>query len=123
MTELWKNGDIITAEKLNRIVFANFTTEQDGDYVILQSDITPDDVFDENNMPIGLVILVEKSSDEYGNTAMYMITVGAYYLPDDGTYTLDVLNYGIPTPDSSKTVQFRAESRTDQFIVKIGNPK
>lgn len=50
MADLWKDVDVITADKLNRIVFCGMTetdNEDDGSYT-LTLDITPDDILDEN---------------------------------------------------------------------------
>lgn len=49
MADLWKNGDIITADKLNKIVFCEYTYQinnPEGTSITYTLDLTPEDIFD-----------------------------------------------------------------------------
>lgn len=97
--DLWKDGDVITAEKLNRIVFANaMAIDENGNS---QLNITPDDVFDENNVPTSLVVVVVEGS-----------TYCNFYI----SRTLGFMStYSIIVPTANENMMFTASSRTDYF--------
>ncbi len=100
MADLWKDGDVITAEKLNRIVFANVTATDSGN--ILQLDITPQDVFNENNIPTNFVVIRYLN----GTACMYSFAYGLGFVEDKYMIAIN-----IDGNDSS----FTASSRTDYF--------
>ena len=58
MADLWKDGDVITADKLNRIVFCGMTEHdnEDDDGYTITLDITPDDILDENGYKPRMII-------------------------------------------------------------------
>ena len=106
MADLWKDGDVITAKKLNRIVIANATTEDGSIYTL---DITPNDVFDENNEPIDLIVI--KFITEY---------IVIYKLVNVASY--DTINeYVIVThsPMDDTEMDFMASSRSDYFTGSV----
>ena len=66
MADLWKTGDVVTAAKLNRIVFATetYTYDESAGETIKTLDIAPADIFDENNNPtVALVIAVYRDTN------------------------------------------------------------
>jgi len=117
MADLWKNGDVITAEKLNRIVFANMTrqVQSDGSQTY-QTDITPADMLDENNIPIGWIIFVETYYEEsFAETYYYVVSDVRY---EDGGYIIDVAQIGSPIH-----TKLSAASKTDFFTASAGGTK
>ncbi len=110
MTELWKNGDIITAKKLNKIIFVNITKQVqiEEQSIIYQTDITPADVLDENNIPIGWIIFIESSYEESLAVTNYFIASDVLY--QNGKYIVDANPIG-----ASINMQFSAASKTDFF--------
>ena len=99
MADLWKDGDVITAEKLNRIVFANVTAT-DGN--ILQLDITPNDVFDENDTSTSLVVV------RYPNGTACMYSIAGVFAFFEDKYVISINMDGA-------NESFIASSRTDYF--------
>ena len=115
MADLWKTGDVVTAEKLNRIIFANMTREADDpeNPSYYRTDIRPADVFDESNMPVGLVIFVNAGADESGSGgAEYAFTNVIAYNATDG-YHIDAVT--LAGSNGTTHIPLFAASRNDYF--------
>ena len=74
----------------------------------LTLDITPNDVFDENNMPTSLIVIQMADSD---NTINHIIDSAIGY--DQGEYLIGII---LPT---SKQIRFMASSRSDYFTANL----
>lgn len=105
MADLWKNGDVITAEKLNRIVFANITWLDENN---LRLDITPEDVFDEDNVPSRVVIV----SYLNGTACMYSIAEALGFVEDKYVISINI---------DGANKSFTASSRTNYFTTGGGD--
>ena len=108
--DLWKDGDVITAEKLNRIVFAG--SIEVGDVAgTIKLNITPDDVFDENGAAKSLVIIIDGEQLSNGYSTGFIIADELFFNTSDNTYSVV---YGPKT--------FMTSSRTDYFTLQNENP-
>lgn len=114
MANLWKDGDVITAEKLNRFVIAHATTTEENNQTITTLDITPNDVFDNDNQLNSFIIIsgqvIGKSTIE-GNFA---IVCNWGYVVLNDLYMLSAIEFS----DNEK-LHFDAPSRTDYFVAVI----
>ncbi len=108
--DLWKDGDVITAEKLNRIVFAG--SIEVGDVAgTIKLNITPDDVFDENGAAKSLVIIIDGEQLSNGYSTGFIIANELFSNTNDNTYSVVY-----------DTKTFMASSRTDYFTLQNENP-
>lgn len=113
MANLWKDGDVITAEKLNKFVFANIVTGGESDKLSL--DITPGDVFDENNKLACFVVFRFGYED---TDYKYVYVHNSSYDAQSGTYVLyakDLLGVD--------TFTFISTAKTDFFVDNSGDTK
>lgn len=102
MANLWKDGDVITAEKLNRIAFTRMVNDQTGEL-----DITPADIFDENNVPIVYMLILYMCQD---NIVSITISRDIEYDSLSGKYLLHTANL-----IDFNTIDFESSSRTQAF--------
>lgn len=112
MANLWKDGDVITAEGLNRFVVANLLTIES----VTRLDITPADVFDDSNKLLGLIVINMVAADSNGTECYYLFVIGSYYSAANDTYELQAFD-----PQDSSSHMYVANGRTDYFVPQSNN--
>lgn len=115
MADLWRDGDLITAAKLNRIVFANETVvfDENERETGRTLDITPNDIFDENNNCTAYVIVRSPFVTDTEITTAFCggIVLASYYPPADE----QISEYALSVPVSSGYRMYRSETRDGYF--------
>lgn len=114
MADLWKDGDVITAEKLNRFVMAHATMTEENNQMTITLDITPNDIFDVNNNLNSFVVIDTQNNTETMIRTTFLFGYASSF--ENGLYVFY-------TQDNSGNHQFEFEaaSRTDYFVVVLDN--
>ncbi len=112
MADLWKNGDVITADRLNKFIIANIIEENGA----LRLDITPEDIFDENNNFNGFMIIRQAFDYTQNNGIVgygYLFTVASGYDPTQDVYQIIVSNLRSVNPLEFNAVKGEYFEQTD----------
>lgn len=116
MADLWKDGDVITAEKLNRFVLTRATMTEENNQITVTLDITPNDIFGADNNLNSFVVIDGQNNTETMITSSFMFGYSSQYNTESGSYRLGVSNI-----IDSDTIYFDASSRTDYFVAVLDN--